>query len=534
MKKLFSLLILLLFSAVFTGCGKEYIYIDSLYPEDEAMWKHIFDKGESIEFETAPMGIILPHHSITQFTVNSFYAGLAKVKDPSVVVVLGPNHFESGLETGKSDNVQTCNACIYSTTDGDLMLDEDFIDDMVDDGVAVYNDTTFAQEHAVFAHSPFIKHYFPEATIVPILFKWDTSIDELKEVSDFLDENLPADALVLASVDFSHYVPDGMALFHDDASYASITNFDYSNIFDLELDSPSSIYTLLSLMDARGYMNSELKKHTNLTDFIDEHKEETTSHLYFAFYKGEVDPYQGVSILVVGSLPDDNTLEFMTSWKWDENYDEASDQTINKQLRDIRGTEDRFLVGADYYLFDHVENECSVEEQNYMKIAFCKFSEDEGAEKEYLDIIDKIKEDVDEVVLLFDYQGGGEVDEDRKFFTRALAKKGVDIFIGRGLKEIVPFETYKGNLLFHNLGNFIVDNKLVTDLNALSSGIALGLHITPYNYIIYTFPVSITNGYPTLEDYSKRTTLFNIYKEDAILDRHDSTNQDKGFINVER
>lgn len=533
MKRLFLLLILLLFSAVLAGCGKEYVYIDSLYPNDELMWEHIFDKGEPIEFETAPIGVVLPHHSITQFTVNRFYAGLAKAKSPSVVVVLGPNHFEASLETG-SDNVQTCNACIYSTTDGDLMPDEDFIDDMVDESAAVYNDAAFPEEHAIFAHSPFIKHYFPEAKIVPIIFKWDTPIDELKKVGNYLNKNLPEDALVIASVDFSHYVPDGMALFHDDASYASITNFDYSNVFDLELDSPASIYTLLNLMEGRGYMDSELKGHTNLTDFVEEHKEETTSHLYFAFYEGEVVPYQGVSILTVGNLPDDHTLEFMTSWEWDEYYDEASDQTINKQFRDIRGTEDRFLTGADFYLFDHVDNECSIEEQNYMKIAFCKFLEDEDAKKEYLNMINEIKKEVDEVVLLFEYQGGGEVDDDRKFFTRTMAKQGVDIFIGRGLEEVVPFETYRGNLLFHNLGDFVVDNKLITDLNALSSGIALGLHITPYNYTIYTFPISITNGYPSLEDYSKRITLFNIFKEGAILDHHDNTNQDKGFINIER
>lgn len=533
MKKLFSLLILLVFSAVLAGCGKESVYVESLYLGDGTMWEHIFEKGEPLEFDSAPMGIVLPHHSITQFTTNRFYEGLAKVKNPSVVVVLGPNHFEASLETG-NDNVQTCEMCVYSTTEGDLELDSDLIDDMVDEGAAVYNDTAFPQEHAIFAHSPFIKHYFPEAKIVPVLFKWDTPISELKKMSTFLDDNLPPDALVLASVDFSHYVVDGAALFHDEASNATITNFDYSNIFDLELDSPSSIYTLLGLMEERGYMEAELKKHTNLTDFIEEHEEETTSHLYFAFYKGDVEPYQGVSIFAVGSLPDDNTLEFMTSWEWDQDYDESVDYTTNKQLRDIRGTEDRFLVGADFYLFDHLDNACTLEEQNYMKIVFCKFIEDEDAEKEYLDMIKEIDENVDEVVVLFEYQGGGEVDDDRKHFTRSLAKQGVDIFIGRGLDDIVPFETYKGNLLFHNLGDFIVDNKLITDLNALSSGMVLGLHITPYNYVIYTFPITIINGYPSLEDYSKRTTLFNIYKDDAILDRHDDTNQDKGYINIER
>ena len=39
MKKIFLLLILVVFSSTLAGCGKEYFYIDSLYPRDEMMWE---------------------------------------------------------------------------------------------------------------------------------------------------------------------------------------------------------------------------------------------------------------------------------------------------------------------------------------------------------------------------------------------------------------------------------------------------------------------------------------------------------------
>ncbi len=530
MKKIFSILILVVFSAVLAGCSeKEYISIQSLYPGDARMWEHIFDVEEPYEFESAPFGVILPHHSITAFNLAQFYAGLAQVVDPSVVVVIGPNHFENGVA-----NIQTCEACLYSTTGEDLELEEDIVDKLVDENAAVYNDQTFPEEHAVFAHSPFIKNYFPDAKVVPVALQWDVPIDEIKKLGNVLDKNLPDDALVIASIDFSHYVPDGMALFHDKASLATITNFDYKNFFDLELDSPASLYAFEYLMEKRGYMKSELLAHTNLTDFLTEHEEETTSHLYFAFYEGAMKLYEGVSILSFGNIPEDHTLDFMKNWKWDPDYDERLDYSTTKQLRDIRMEEDRFLVGADYLVFDLVDNECVLEEQNGMEVAFCKLIEDKDSEKEYLRIIKEAAGESDLVYLLFEYQGGGELDYDRKFFTRALAKKGVDIFVGRGIEEVILFETYRGNLLFHSLGDFIVDNQLITDLNALSNGMVLGLHVTPDYYYIYTFPVVVTNGYPALVDYSKRPALFNIFKEDAILGRRDEVDDSKGILKIKR
>jgi AmmeMemoRadiSam system protein B len=542
MKKIFLLIFTVVFAVIFSGCGKQYTPIQSLYPGDERMWDHIFGydeeveeedekSEESYEFESAPFGVILPHHSITAFNVAKFYEELAAVADPSMVVVIGPNHFELG---GEFEDIKTCEACIYPTIKGDLELDEDFIEKLVDDGVAVYSDETFMEEHAIFTHTPFIKNYFPEAKLVPIILKWQIPSEKAAELGDWLDENLPEDALVIASIDFSHYVPDGMADFHDQACFATITNFDYKNIYDLELDSPSSIYAFLRLMEKRGYMNSEMFDHTNLTDYLTSHEEETTSHLYFGFFEGEAEPYQGVSILAFGNIPEEHTFEFTKSWQWDMNYDENLDHSTGKLLRDIRAKDDRFLVGADFLAFDLVDGECLEEEQNGMEIAFCKLLEDEGMEKEYLALIKEQAGEVDLVYLLFEYQGGGEIDKARKKFTRSLVKNGVDIFVGRGIEEVAPFETYSGSLLFHSLGDAIIDNQLITDLNALSAGMILGLHVTEDEYYIYTFPVVVTNGYPALADYSNRGILFDIFTEEASLTRKDELDREKGVVVIQR
>ena len=63
-----------------------------------------------------------------------------------------------------------------------------------------------------------------------------------------------------------------------------LNNFDFENIYDLEVDSPSTIYALMKLMEKRGYKTAKRFEHTNLYQFMKDHVEETTSHQFFGFF----------------------------------------------------------------------------------------------------------------------------------------------------------------------------------------------------------------------------------------------------------
>lgn len=333
---------------------KQAVY--SLYPGDLEMWDHIFATSGEYKFESAPLGIIVPHHMITVEQITKFYNGLSKVIDPTLVVIIGPNHFENG-----NANTQTCNTCLYKTEKGDVELDVEFIDEMINNGIAVAQDDTFIKEHAIFSHAPFIKNYFPKAKIVPLVLQWKMPIEEVLDLSEWLNKNLPDDSLVIASVDFSHYISLEAANFHDRSSFASISNFDFGNIYDLELDSPSSIYLILNLMKKRGFMRASRLEHTNLDQFLSKPSGYTTSHQYFAFYAGDIEPVHGISVMLLNGIAD---LEVVNSWNWDR----AARKPEDDVLYYLRGNEDRFLTGSDYLIFDF---ECHQLEQNGMEIEFC-------------------------------------------------------------------------------------------------------------------------------------------------------------------
>ncbi|MBD3360463.1 AmmeMemoRadiSam system protein B [Candidatus Peregrinibacteria bacterium] len=535
MKKYILFVTLILFSSIFSGCSaqRDLVRIYQEYPEDERVWEYIFDNvNEENEyvFEDRPLGVILPHDNLTSSELAKFYSGLSKVADPSTVLIIGSNQSNSG-----EGNIQTCKNCIFSTIIGDLEVDHDFLEKMVNEGAAEYNNETFINDHAINIHSIFIKKYFPEAKIAPILVKWKIPVNEVVKLSGWLDENLAEDDLAIGSVNFSGHVPQGVAEFHDRSSFTTINNFDLKNIYKLGVDSPSTIYALLSLMRSRGYAKVEQIAYTNSANFIDEHSEETTSHQYIAFFNGEIDPMEGTSIMAFGNLPLDNSLTFFRGWEWDPNYNQKADYTTIRLLKEIRGKEDRFFVGSDYFVFDIPENDCLYDEINGVKIGFCKLVEGSYDLYGYRDFLEEKRENTDLLFLLFEFKGGGEIDYDRKLLIRDFAKRGVDIFVGRGLKDIIPFENYRGSLLFYSLGNFITDNKLAINLDSKSSGISLGIYIDEDYYYIYTFPIEINNGYPKLLDFSQRPSVFNAFIEEASLRRRsDSTDSKKGIVKIRR
>lgn len=568
MKKIFGIALLALFCVVLTGCGEtdtvvvtplpEDNRVKSQYAGDERMWDKIFDVKEPYKFDSVPFGVILPHHLVVASELAKFYAGLREVIDPSVIVLIGPDHFEVS-----DANISTCKTCVFETEKGDVYLDDDIVADLVTDKIAVYSDDLFLNEHSVNSHTPFIKKFFPDTEIVPIVLKWDATPEEAIKLSTWLDENLPDDALVIGSVDFSHYNPWEVADFHDQSSFATILNFDFKNVYDLEIDSPSTVYTVLDLMSRREGVDVKRLAHTNLAQFLSDYVAETTSHQFFAFYEKQDSPEEflplpkgntevkgvedvqknivedgkGVSILSFGNVPQDNTLGFMTSWLWDRAYDETTDLTTNKFLRDIRGAEDRFFVGTDFYVFDLIDNSCRKESRNGMTVAFCKYLEsfdDKDKEDEMEETLNLNRESAEIVYLIYEFDGEGtELTKARKTTLKSLVGSGVDIVVGRGLKEIVPFENYKGGLIFYSLGDFVTDNKLVNELNDTSEGVILGLYITPNYYYIYTFPIDVINGYPKLMDFSVRTGFFAFFRGNASLGSAE-VDARKGVIKLKR
>ena len=367
-----AVLVAVFFSPLFISCSRSsYVEVKTQYPGDVELWNHTFSKDDPFVIpDKMPSAIILPHHDICTFQQNSFYRALSSKGQPSVVVLLSPNHFECGTR----EIIAPKSNVVFSTTEGNLQTEGDILKKLGESNLAEaveFMDQEWVQEHGIFIHTPFIHHYFPKAKLVPLLLKplsSDSEFESYRMLSEFLDRELPEDALIVASVDFSHYQIPEVTELHDQVSLNTIANFESPR--DLEIDSPESVFTLMEFCRKRNATRPVLINRTCTHDFIPEEFVESTSHQYWTLYKDDAkiqieEYYKKVQesgqryqtgdyshknfTLVIGGSGDSGA-GFRTRWEWDR-YRTSTD-TGEQNLYYLAGKEGRFLMGFDAYIFD--------------------------------------------------------------------------------------------------------------------------------------------------------------------------------------
>lgn len=461
------------------------------YAGDMPMWNHIMGSQPAARFSGKPRGVILPHHTITATVVAGFYRGLSAKVSPERIIIIGPNHYETGR-----GNIITAASCVYETVYGSLEIDRDASGKLVQVSAAVCDDTVFENEHSIYFHSPFIKKFFPRAKILPVLVKWDTPRIELDALASVLETLADDHTLVISSVDFSHYNMRYSAEYHDAASYAAIMNFDYDRIFSCEIDSPGSIYVLQRIMTAAGSMRCERIRHTNSEDFIGRTIDNTTSHQYFAFYQGKPEYRKTAAILAAGNiLPGDNLLCIQTQWKWDRSYKPETDSSTMQYLRYIRGEEDRFLSGYDLYIFDMPAGNPEMNLKiNGLDVRLIRVDLDGTAVRK---LVKKSAKQSCTVAIVYSKSWQNI---NLKKTGRSLVSKGADVVIFKNTPGAPRYEYYKSRLIVYSLGDFITPG-------IDSSGELCQIMVSSSEIKSNFIPLTIIKGYPQEKNRPSKKTV---------------------------
>lgn len=482
-----SILTLLIMSINLTGGA-----VRTNYAGDLPMWNHIMGSQPAARFSGKPRGVILPHHTITATVVAGFYRGLSAKVSPERIILIGPNHYEKG-----NGNVITASSCVYETVYGNLEIDMNASDKLVQFSAAVCDDTVFENEHSIYFHSPFIKNFFPRAKILPVLVKWDTPRDELDALVSVLETLADKDTLVISSVDFSHYNMRYSADYHDAASYAAIVNFDYDRIFNCEIDSPGSIYVLERIMSATGSMRCERIRHTNSEDFIGRTIDNTTSHQYFAFYQGKPEYRKTAVILAAGNIySGDNLLGIQTEWKWDRSYKPETDSGITRYLRYIRGEEDRLLSGYDLYIFDMPAGNPEMNFKiNGIDVRLLRVDASVAADRKL-----PAKNSVEPSCTVAVVYSKSWQNINLKKTGRRLVNRGADIVIFKNTPGGPEHEYYKSKLIVYSLDDFI---KPEIDSSGELCQIMVSSSEIKSNFI----PLIISRGYPVEKNRPSKKTV---------------------------
>ena len=173
----------------------------SFYPNDKKEILSHINQFNSLEkdvnnFENIK-AIIVPHagYVYSGFTANLAYFS-CKNKNPKRVIVIGPSHriYLKGASVSLYDE--------YETPLGNILIDKTFTENLIKEYAFLDFNIECEFEHSTETQMPFIKHYFPDASIVEIVY----GKMPYEELSLLVDEVLDDEEnLLVISTDLSHF-----------------------------------------------------------------------------------------------------------------------------------------------------------------------------------------------------------------------------------------------------------------------------------------------------------------------------------------
>lgn len=239
-----------------------------------------YAKKNKVENFYKIVGGITPHHLDVGFIIADFYSRLAPQK-PKTIILLGPNHYERG-------NFKALTSLYWwQTPFGLVEPDNLIIESLINNKLVKVDEDTVSNDHAVAGSMSFIKYYVPQAKVVPILLSGRMNQEEAAILADNLAKFIKNDTVIIAPVDFSHYLTNKVAQEKDKLAFQVMKEFDYRQLFSMNndyLDSPPSIGTLLMVMQKLKTTNMDLLYHSNSGEIQKNDFIQTTSYFSITFH----------------------------------------------------------------------------------------------------------------------------------------------------------------------------------------------------------------------------------------------------------
>ncbi|MDP2631183.1 MAG: AmmeMemoRadiSam system protein B [Candidatus Uhrbacteria bacterium] len=270
-------------------------YSSGTYSEE--FYDLAYSKAGDVQAVESSSGIVA-HHMLIADKVAEVFMALGS-EDVDTVVMLSPNHFDLGVTSAQT----TLGA--WGTPYGILEVDADAVQDLVESvEVLEIADSTFDYEHGISALTPFVVRSFPNAKIVPIALHESLSDAQAQEIAQSIVDVLD-DAVVIASIDMSHMLPDVTAEFHDAVTLRQIDAGGKCAECDiqLEVDANSVLNVLFAVNSARETQKWNLTHHgSSLQMGATTDWEENTSHILGYFTKGAPTGESFAALHIVGDI----------------------------------------------------------------------------------------------------------------------------------------------------------------------------------------------------------------------------------------
>lgn len=218
--------------------------------------------------ENKIVAAVCPHagYIYSGSTAAYSYKALKEDRVPETFVIIGPNH--SGVGPGVSIYPEG----EWETPLGKVEIDADLAKKISDKDFTLDTEA-HAYEHSIEVQIPFLQHvYETDFKVVPICLM-DQRLNSMKNLGKKLSEVLDSEKhVVIASTDFSHYVPYQSAYERDLRAINTIKNldenalFDTISEFDVSMCGPGAVVSAIVYAKNVGAKTGELLKYQTSGD----------------------------------------------------------------------------------------------------------------------------------------------------------------------------------------------------------------------------------------------------------------------------
>jgi len=280
---------------------------------------------------------VVPHHLLAKDIIEDFFSYLSSQAKPETIVILSPDHFKSGILNKDKSTFTTINLESDKKLFNNIRVDKLLGIKLINENKTTFNNSAILYDHGITNLLPFIKKYLPETNILPILIPEDISQKQIEQLVKTINKNTSPSTVMIASVDFSHYLPYRAADFHDKKSIRTLLNFEQNGFENIEVDCWQALYAARLFAKLRQKEIPRIIAHKNSVDFLNFELEETTSYFSVVFEKDEAEK------IISGSTVDNFTKAVKTIL------------LVGDVMLD-RGVEDLVKQNSIYYPFQKISH----------------------------------------------------------------------------------------------------------------------------------------------------------------------------------
>ncbi len=217
---------------------------------------------------------IVAHHFLARELIAQFYNQIAN-QNTTTIFLVSPDHFNNFFKSGV---VAYSSLQPWQTPFGNIESDKNYIDALIKDGSVQIGDSIIGLEHGIYVEVPFIKKFFPQARLVPLVIKNVFGYNEFLVLGKKIKGISNDRAIMIVSSDFSHDVSGEQAVQQDKKSIEILKDLEISNLDGVNNDCRACLALLDGFLGHQNYFFS-LIDNKNSFDFSGEDSYNVTSYV---------------------------------------------------------------------------------------------------------------------------------------------------------------------------------------------------------------------------------------------------------------